>query len=193
MPAIDYPVRTPPLYWLVLALLLALSLGGLGLVLVDGAGLLRHGGWTLTLLTLAIVAIAPIYALTTGEYRARGHIRLTVDSIELPDARGQPLRFDPRQAELQLTRITVRYSLALIPVADIARGTVIDLRCGPLRRRLSTLTLVERDHAAALLADLERVRRGEPPQGPHARIPAPPPRPQSELERQLDRELAALD
>lgn len=189
MPAIEYPVRTPPAYWPVAVLITLLGWGGLATVL--GAGLF-HASWTILLLTAAMAAIPPIYLLTTPEYRARGSIRLSVDAIEVPDAHGVPLRFDPRTAQLQLTHVTVRYSIAAIPVADVRRGTVLDLRSGDLRRRISTLTLVQPDHAAALLEDLERVRRGEPPRGPHIR-PDLPPRPQSDLERQLDCELAALD
>jgi hypothetical protein len=191
MPVIDYPVRTPPAYWPVAVLITLLCFGGLATVV--GAGLF-HASWTILLLTALMAVIPPIYILTTPEYRARGSIRISVDAIEVPDAHGVPLRFDPRTVQLQLTRVTVRYSIAAIPVADVNRGTVLDLRSGDLRRRISTLTLVERDHTAALLDDLERVRRGEPPQGPHIRIgPPPPPRPQSDLENQLDRELAALD
>lgn len=194
MPAIDYPVRTPPSYWLVLVLIVALCIGGLATIASMGPGLLLHGGWTLLLLTVLMAAIPPIYIATTGEYRARGQIHVGLDAITVPDARGRPLRFDPRTLQLGLTHVTVRVSVAVIPVADVRRGTVLDLRDGPLRRRISTLTLVEREHTAALLGDLERVRRGEPPQGPHARGETPPgPRPQTELERQLDRELAALD
>jgi hypothetical protein len=195
MLAIDYPVRTPPAYWPVVALIVALCYGGLAYIHAGGPGLLLHGGWTLLLLTALMALIPPVYLLTTREYRVCGTIRVSVDAIEVPDADGRPLRFDPRTAQLQLTRVTVRYSVAAIPVADIRRGTVIDLRSGPLRRRLSTLTLVHQDHTAALLDDLERVRRGEPPRGPYLRsdVPPPPPRPQSDLESQLDRELAALD
>ena len=193
MATIDYPVRTSPLYWVVAAVLVLIGLFGLSTI---GLTLLYGGPWTLTLLTAVLVALPPIYILGTPEYRARGQIRVGLDAVEVPGPGDQPLRFDPRTLQLHLTRVRVRYTIAMIPVADVQRGTVLELRDGHLHRRISTLTLVHPEHASALIDDRERVRRGEPPQGPQARpldAPPPPPRPQSELERQLERELAALD
>jgi hypothetical protein len=96
--------------------------------------------------------------------------------------------------KLEVIRVKVRATMAGIPVASISRGMVLDLRADGRHRRLSTLTLVEPDHGESLLADLERVLRGEDPRGPAAFFTPPsPPRPRDALEAELDRELAALD
>ena len=76
----------------------------------------------------------------------------------------------------------------------MSRGMVLDLRANTTRRKISTLALVAPEQGESLLADLERVRRGEDPRGPAAFMSPPsPPRPRDVLEAQLDRELAALD
>ncbi len=192
MPPVQYPLHTPPLYWVVVGALGMLGLASAGqLVYMLGSGYLS---WTILGLCGLMVAIPIIYVVTTAEYRARGVIRLARDLVEVPDARGQPLRFPVDRLQLEVTRVRVRYKVAGIAVASMSRGMVLDLRADGLRRRISTLALVDPDHGECLLADLERVRRGEDPRGPAAFArPPSPPRPRDALEAELDRELAALD
>lgn len=192
MPPVLYPVHTPPLYWVVVGALGMLGLSSaVLLVYMLGTG---YMSWTLLGLGGLMVAIPIIYVLTTAEYRAQGVIRLARDLVEVPDARGEPLRFPLDRLQLVVTRVKVRYSVGGISVATMSRGMVLDLRADGLRRRISTLALVVPDHGECLLADLERVQRGEDPRGPAAfAAPPSPPRPRDALEAQLDRELAALD
>ena len=195
MAPVLYPVRTPPTYWLVLAAIVMCGLAGGGLAILA----LVSGQHSPTILGLGgLLAVVPVvYVLTTAEYRARGVIRLLADRVEVPGPRGEPLRFMAAGLRLRITRVAVRYKVAGIPVADVSRGAVIDLRSGALKRRISTLTLIDRDQAAALLEDLEALCRGEATGGPLPLLPRAPvgsPVGSSDrLERQLERELAALD
>jgi hypothetical protein len=189
---VDYPVRTPLLYWAVIGALVVLGLIGGGLLAwmaIRGVSSPMLGG-----LCLLIVFVPAIYYATTAEYRAAGVLRVAADEVTVPDPRGRPLRFAIPGLQLKATAVEVHVRIMRIPVAEVERGTVLDLTDGVRRRRISTLTLVDRTHKDALLEDLQRVLRGEPPRGPHlSEGPPAPPRPKSELEAQLDRELAALD
>lgn len=191
MTSVDYPVRTPLLYWAVVGALAVLGA-------VGGAGVawgLAHGlaSPLFQFLGLLIVSLPALYFFATREYRANGVIRLALDGVTVPDPRGDPRRFAIPGLKVVATPVSVRVRINFIPVADFKRGVVLDLSDDAGKRRISTLTLVEPEHQEALLADLERVLRGEPPRGPHATVTFAPARPQSELEAQLDRELAALD
>ena len=190
MSPVVYPVRTPPLYWAVVGAIFVLSLVGVGLVVYS----LRLGiSPLLDLFGLVLLALPFLYLWTTPEYRAHGAIHLAVGEVTVPGARGRPLQFRVPGLRLDFTRVRVRISIELIPVGTVERGVVIEFTDAFNKRRLSTLTLAEPDHKDALIDDLERVLRGEAPHGPYPRVAAAPPRPQSELEAQLDRELAALD
>lgn len=189
MAQVSYPVRTPLLYWAILGVVTALCLFGAGMVAYS----LRLGfSPLLDLAGLALLATPFVYFATTREYRAHGPVHLSQDEVVVPDHRGRPLHFRVPGVRIDLTRVSVRVRVNGIPLGDFSRGTVIEFADAFNKRRLSTLTLVDEDHKDAFLADLERVRRGEAPLGPLSLVP-PPPRPQSELEAQLDRELAALD
>lgn len=189
MAQVSYPVRTPLLYWAIVGVVTVLCLFGAGMVVWS----LRYGiSPLLDLAGLALLATPIVYFATTREYRVQGAVHLAQDELVVPDHRGRPLHFRVPGVRIQFTRVTVRVRYGLIPVGDISRGTVVEFSDAFHRRRLSTLTLVDADHKDALLADLERVLRGEAPLGPLSLTP-PPPRPQTELEAQLDRELAALD
>lgn len=192
MPPVLYPVQTQSLYWIVVGALIMIGLGSAGLlVFMLVNGLLS---WLLIGLCGLLVILPVIYVATTAEYRAQGVIRLARDLVEVPDARGEPLRFPVDRLQLAVTRVKVRFTMVGLPIATVSRGMVLDLQADGVRRRISTLALVEPDHGECLLADLERVRRGEDPRGPAAfAAPPSPPRPRDALEAQLDRELAALD
>ncbi|MCY1069809.1 hypothetical protein OV090_34025 [Nannocystis sp. RBIL2] len=194
MDPVAYPVRTPSAYWLVVGVLFALAImvGYLcGLVLARGLY-----SWTIFGLGGLIVAAPVVYLLATPEYRARGELRVGTAHVEVPDGRGAPVRFTSAGLQLKVDRVIVRYRFTVLPVAEVSRGMVIELREGTRRRRISTLVLVDPRQGEALVADLERVRRGEPPEGPRAPDEPPPRRPErprDEHEAQLERELAAMD
>lgn len=192
MSPVLYPVRTPPLYWVVVGALAMIGLAGAGLIIY----MLGNGyvSWMMLGLCGLLVVVPIVYVATTGEYRAQGVIRLDREAVEVADARGVVLRFPVERLALVVTRVKVRYKVGGIPVATVGRGMVLDLSADGVRRRISTLTLGEPEHGECLLADLERVRRGEQPRGPAAfAAPPSPPRPRDALEAELDRELAALD
>jgi hypothetical protein len=192
MPSVLYPVRTQPLYWVVVGALGTLGLASAGLIVYMLLG--SYLSWTILGLGGLMAVLPIIYVMTTGEYRAQGAIRISRDLVEVPDARGHLLQFPVERLELQVTRVRVRVSMIAIPVASVSRGMVLELRAGDSLRRISTLTLADPEQGESLLADLERVRRGEDPRGPAAFMSPPsPPRPRDVLEAQLDRELAALD
>jgi hypothetical protein len=186
---VEYPVRTPPLYFVVAAVLLVLAIPSAAVcVLALASGRLLDAA-----LALVLVIVPVVYFATTGEYRTgRGAIRLSRERVEVPGARGEPIVFATRGLAVHVKRIVVRYRVALVPVADVERGFVITLASSTARRRISTLTLVDSEHTAWLLEHLERVCRGEEPYGPDRRPPPPPKRP-DHYDQQLERELAALD
>lgn len=189
----DYPVRTPLLYWVVLGALVVLAVFGLGLT---GATLLGGAGPGLTALAALLAIVPVVYIATTGEYRARGVIRLAAGEASVPDAAGRPQVFRLPGLRISTTAVEVRVRLYMVPVANVERGVVLDFREADRRRRISTLTLVDRGQQDSLLEDLARIIKGEAPRGhidvPPLRPPGAPP-PSSDLEAQLDRELAALD
>jgi hypothetical protein len=192
---VSYPVRTPRLYWAVIALLC----GGAGLVAYLLGPLLftfdpdpRH--LVVLIFAWVCVLLPALYFLTTGEYRAgkRGVITLSRDHVELPDTRGRPLRLPVASLTVALTDVKVRVRVAGIPVGTVPRGTVLDFRAGDVRRRISTLTLTRAGHAESLLDDVARVLRGEAPLGPYR--PGPPaPEPEPEKQEERDRYDEALD
>lgn len=189
--SVSYPVRTPLLYWAVVGALVVIALFGLAAFIL---GLARGGFGLLDVLALLLVAVPIVYIATTAEYRATGTIQLAAGEVVVPDERGRPLTLRSPGLRIAMTRVTVRVRLNYIPVGDVDRGMLVEFADATHVRRISTLTLVEPMHKDAFLADLERVLRGEPPHGPHLLLrPPTPPRPKSELEAQLDRELAALD
>ena len=192
MPQVEYPVRTPLLYWVVVGALGMLGLTSAGLlVYMLGSG---HMSWTILGLCGLLIIVPIVYVWTTPEYRARGVIRLARDLVEVPDARGEPLRFPVEHLKFTVTYVKVRLKMGGLTVGTMSRGMVLDLRANTTRRRISTLALVDPEQGESLLADLERVQRGEEPRGPAAFFTPPaPPRPRDALEAQLDRELAALD
>jgi hypothetical protein len=186
---VEYPVRTPPLYFAISAVLLVIAIPSA----VVSVLALASGRWLDAAIALALAIVPVIYLATTGEYRVgRAAFRISSERIEIPGLRGEAVVFETRGLVVHVKRVVVRYSFALVPVADVERGFVIELASGSARRRLSTLTLVEPEHTAWLLEDLERVCRGEEPFGPHRR-PPPPPKAPDHYDAELERELAALD
>lgn len=192
VPPVEYPVQTPLLYWVVIGALGMLGLLSAGLlVYMLGTG---HVSWTIVGLAGLMVIVPIVYVWTTPEYRARGVIRLARDLVEVPDARGEPLRLPIDELKFTVAYVKVRLKVGGLTVGSVSRGMVLDLRANAVRRKISTLALVDPGQGESLLADLERVHRGEEPRGPAAFFTPPsPPRPRDALEAELDRELAALD
>lgn len=192
MTPVLYPVRTPPAYWFVVAVVVLCGAVGAGLAIYTLA--IGHPSWKYVGIGALVVGGAVVYVQTSKEYRARGLVRLSPEFVEVPDPRGAPLRFPTAGLQLTVTRVSVRYKMFGIAMADVSRGSVIELRAGAMRRRISTLTLVDPEQAPALIADLEALVRGEAPRGPQPPQPrSVPVGPQDRLEQQLERELAALD
>lgn len=186
---VRYPVRTPPLYRFVVGALAVI--GAIGVV-AFALGLARGGFAVIDVLALLLALLPVVYIATTIEYRVSGAIELVAGAVVVPDPRGRPLVFRVPGLRIAATNIDVGVRLVAMPVARFHRGVVIEFVDAFQRRRLSTLTLAQPEHAEALLADLDRVLRGEPPRGPDLPV-APAKGPKSELEARLDRELAALD
>lgn len=187
----SYPVRTPLLYWAVVGALVVLALFGAAAFVL---GLTRGGFALIDVLALLLVAVPIVYIATTAEYRATGTIHLAPREAVVPDPRGRPLTFTGPNLRISATPVSVRLRINLIPVGEFDRGALLEFADDRRVRRISTLALVRREHKDALLADLDRILRGEDPHGPHLQErPPAPPRAKSELEAQLDRELAALD
>lgn len=167
-------------------------------------------GHALTLLAgLAVVGLPAFYYAVSGEYRAGtlGHASAFVlarEFIEVPDARGEPMHFATQGLVLRVRHVRVAYTVAMLPVAEVPRGAVIELEGGGLKRRISTLTLVNASHAPSLLRDLARVASGQEPLGPTQALPPETPyrtAPQATateperdaLDDALDDELAKMD
>lgn len=191
MPPIVYPVRTPPAYWAVVVALWVLAAVCAGLIVYMLWS--RYMSWTILGLGGFMTVLPVLHLWTSKEYRASGAVRVARDFIEVPGDRGEVLRFVVPGVAVVVTRVMVRYLVIGLPVADVSRGAVIELHDGTKRRRLSTLTLIDRDLTAALLADIDAVLAGQAPRGPIAAEPRRPPGPPDRLEQQLERELAALD
>ena len=192
---IAYEVRTPPLYWAVVAALALLSLGMLVFVLPAMTPRPAHQASDLFLIALTLFGIAmPIlYVALTREYRAKGAIRLSLERLEIPDERGLPLVFIPRETTIAARPVSVRYLMYGVTVHEGSRGHVLELSRPGLQRRISTMPLVDGARVPALLADLERIQKGLAPLGRDPTPPAPPGRPRDAYDDKLDQELAELD
>ena len=151
MPSVLYPVRTQPLYWVVVGALGTLGLASAGLILYMLLG--SYMSWTILGLGGLMAVLPIVYVMTTGEYRAQGAIRISRELVEVPDARGHLLQFPVERLELRVTRVRVRVTMIAIPVASVSRGMVLELRADGVRRRISTLTLADPEQGESLLAD----------------------------------------
>lgn len=188
------------MYAVVLLVLVGLALVAAWFVLPLLPFLFR-GHTFILLLGLAMIGLPVFYYIVTPEYRAGrvgrpSAIMLSHDCIEVPDTRGAPMRFATQGLALRLVHMRVVYTVALLPVANIARGVVIELASGGIKRRISTLTLVDKAQATFLLADLQRVAAGQDPLGPAqvlANAVAATAKTRDVLEDALDRELAHMD
>lgn len=187
---VSYPVRTPPLYWAVVGVLVVFAAVGVAAFVL---GLARGDFGLIDVLALLLAVVPVVYLATTAEYRATGEIRLAAGEVTVPDPRGRPLTFRAPDLRISTAKVHVDVRIEAIPIARVARGVLVEFTDASRRRRISTLTLAQPEHKDALLADLDRVLRGEPPRGPHAPAEPAPPASKSELEAQLDRELAAMD
>ena len=192
---VAYAVRTPPLYWAVVAAMALLSLGMLVFVLPEMTRRPARQASDLLLIALTLFGIAmpALYVALTREYRARGAIRLSLERLEIPDERGLPLVFIPRETTIVARPVSVRYLMYGVTVHEGSRGYVLELSASGLQRRISTMTLADSARVPALLADLERIQKGLPPLGREPTPPAPPVKPRDAYDDKLDQELAGLD
>ncbi len=196
IPPIAYEVRTPPLYWVVVAALTLASVGMLIFLLPAVTIRPEHQVHDLFLIALMLfgIALPALYFAVTREYRARGAIRLSLEHMEIPDPAGHPLFFAPRRTTINARSVTVRYLVLGATVHEGSRGHVLEFAAPGLQRRISTMTLVDGSLVPALLADLDRIQKGVPPNGRAPEPPSPPPaKPRDDYDDKLDQELAGLD
>ncbi|MBK9037019.1 MAG: hypothetical protein IPL61_38175 [Myxococcales bacterium] len=188
MATIRYRLRTPTSYGLIVGLMVGLC--GFALYALHRAGGFASGGRAAVV--VAITAGVPVIALAaTAAYRAwpGGHVTFTDDAVVVRRGR-RPGRFAHADGvQVTAQQIDVQLTAALIPVATLDRGQLVTIGCGSRRVKFSTL-LVAPDDRAALLADLGRAARGEPPVG---RTPPPPPPPRTAHDALLDDELDRAD
>jgi hypothetical protein len=193
---VEYPVRTPPAYWAVIAALgvIAMYFGASLLPLVAARMPRRPSEWLTLALASFFVALPALYFVASREYRARGALRIARDRVEIPDGLGRTTALVTTGLRIVVEPINVRVVVVFLPLPNMRRGAVITFANGLTTRRISTLTLRDPRHEALLLADLERVVRGEEPLGPNERHPAR--RTEAvpdDLDARLDRELADFD
>ena len=181
----SYEVRTPPVFWVAGGAMLGLAGLSLGLGLMVASSLAAFA--------MAGVFIACAIAFTLNSaYRVgagRHLIRFYDDRLELPPVTGRaPLVFPRGDAAVTLQRQVVRVRFMLVPVGDLQRGTVFEVRAAGVTRKLSTLVLANQDDAPYLVADLQRFAAGEAALGRAVPIAA-----RTEYDDKLDRELAEMD
>src|SRR5215213_5707152 len=117
MAPVLYPVRTPPAYWFVVVAIVVLgAIGGAAAIYALARG---YFSWPIVGLGGLLAVVAVVYVQTTKEYRARGIIRLTADHVEVPDPRGVPQTFPTAGLRIEVTRVSVRYKVVGVAVADV--------------------------------------------------------------------------
>ena len=82
MSSVLYPVRTQPLYWVVVGALGTLGLASAGLIVYMLLG--SYLSWTILGLGGLMAVLPIVYVMTTGEYRAQGAIRISASSSRSP-------------------------------------------------------------------------------------------------------------
>jgi len=152
----EYRMRTPIGYWIVMALLGLLAAASLALLTFSlGLSGSRLG---LQILMGALVFLPLGYWLTTPQYRigsGAGLLRILEETIEVPASSGSdPIVFRREGLELTWREVLVELRLFFIPITTIRRGALLELRSPGLRRRISTLTLVDEGAEEALWRDL---------------------------------------
>ncbi len=182
----SYEVRTPTLFWVAGGAMLGLA----GLTL--GLGVMFSNTLSLVAMAGLFCVCAVVFALSSA-YRVgagRHLIRFYDDRLELPPVTGRrPLVFPRGELALTLQRQVVRVRFMMVPVGDIERGTVFEVRARGVSRKLSTLVLAKPDDAPHLLADLQRYAAGEAATG----RTTPTTQPRTEYDDRLDRELAEME
>lgn len=166
MPSVEYPVRTPFMYWTIVLVLVAVAaysgrifskaiLAGMADPLFVGVG-------------LVLVAVPFIYLATTGHLRARGVVRISPDEIVVPDWRGRPQHFPLPGTEISVVPVPFAFILFFIDpflLVFYRRVVIVELRTDGRRRTLSSL-LLRRSLLRPFLADLDRVRHRPLSEGP---------------------------
>lgn len=184
-----YAVRTPLALWLANGLLAGLC------ALVFAAMLIFDRVPALfVFLAIGLAGATIAFWASMSAYRVGGTrnlIRIYADRIEVPNvSRRAPLVFAREGLSITIRDVLVNYRLALMTVARVSRGKLIELSNATQKRTLSTLVLDDRGDEPALIADLARFLAGQPAIG-RAAHDVPPPR--TEYDDILDRELANVD
>ena len=181
----SYEVRTPPLLWVAGAAMFGLAGLTLGLGLLVASSLAAFALAGVFIVFAIVVTMSPAYRVGAGRHL----IRFYDDRLELPPVTGRAaLAFRRGDTAITMQRQVVRVRFMLVPVGDLQRGTVFEVRGGGVTRKLSTLVLANQDDTSYLVADLERFARGEAAIG---RVP--PVAERTAYDDKLDRELAEMD
>jgi hypothetical protein len=121
----------------------------------------------------------------------RNLIRFFPDHIAVPDkTKRQPVVFPRDGLSVKIVDVLVKYRAAFVTVGSMRRGKLITLRRAGVERSLSTLILEDEADEPALVADLERFVAGQAALG---RAGHSAPKPRTDYDDRLDRELAQLD
>ncbi|NVB79024.1 MAG: hypothetical protein HOV81_11550 [Kofleriaceae bacterium] len=184
-----YVVRTPLSLWIANGLL-----AGLCLLVFAAMLMFDHVPALAVFLAVGLAGATIAFWTSMSAYRVGGTrnlIRIYADRIEVPSvSRRAPLVFPREGLSVTVRDVLVNYRLALMTVARVSRGKLIELSCSTQKRTLSTLVLDDRGDEPALLADLGRFLASQPAIG-RAAHDAPPPR--TEYDDILDRELANVE
>ena len=180
----QYVVRTPVAFTLAVGLMWALA------VIAAGAALMLRDTWTMLFaIGMAIGAVAFMRQAAYQIGGIRGLVRFHADRLEVPAAAGRtPLVFARGALAVEVREMRGTVVVGVVPL-PVHRSQLVTLHGGGRVRQLSTVVLADRDDASVLVADLRRFLAGERALGRHV----PPAAPRTELDDQLDRELAALE
>ncbi len=180
-PLARYHLRTPPTYWVVFALLLALAVGAVAVLFLAAGAVPRSMTFEslLVVLMLALVVAAPVVHYRRTAYRVgggSGELQLFRDHIEIPPAApGPPVILELRDLRIHRMKVIVDYTILHVPVGS--RTTKIArLESGAQRRSLSGRLFENETYLDALLDDIASVRRGGVALGPRRPTVPPPPR-----------------
>jgi hypothetical protein len=211
-PIARFPLRTPPAYLAVAAILWSMAAFVVGLLTW---GIMVHGTPPLVvaLLAVGIVILVVVWWVGSGAYRiggGKGELLVYEDAIVIPcSRRGRVLRLPLVGIAFQRNALVSGISLGLLPIATFRRGELIILSSHGMTRTLSSLTSGEADFADRLgalvlskampenrLEKLDAVFSqllgGEAAHGTPSSA-APRSEDDAELDRRIDEELGRLD
>jgi hypothetical protein len=194
-----YPIRTPPGYRVVLALIVLLGAGAV--VTLIWAWSIPHAGSSIMMFLLGFMATMPVwYFLSTKPYRiagGKGEIAMYADRIEVVTGAGS-LVFPASTILIGATPQVVQYrAFGVIPLGERRVGTLVVLASASQRFLFSSKLFADDEWLPGFLDDVTRVHTGQPPLGPRVPERPKPAKPSTpdgyDYEAELDRELRNVD